>query len=104
MKNKRLINKISIAMLSIISSLMLFGTNVFADSIFGNAPDGVDTTKMTEMITLAFWVVRIIIAVSGLIPGFLKLQQGFTDEDDRKKNAGIVIIVITAVVLYPVIN
>lgn len=59
------------------------------------APSGADTTAMSTLVTVVFWVVRIFILAIGGIPSTIKLVQGQTDENPRDRNAGIAGLVVT---------
>jgi hypothetical protein len=98
MKNKLI--KLLAIVLSVGTMMSMAVVTAFADdSVFGTAPAGVDTSKMTEMTGTVFWIVRAVIGAVGFIPGFIKLIQGFADENDRQRNGGIILLIITGIVI-----
>ncbi|MDR0828515.1 MAG: hypothetical protein LBN95_00170 [Prevotellaceae bacterium] len=67
-----------------------FVANAFAaGSIVGDTPADVDTGKLGAIISIVFWLVRIIIALVGIIPAIIKIVQGQSDENPRDRNSGI---------------
>ena len=68
---------------------------ISANGIFGDTPTGVGTTEMSTLVSIAFWIVRIILGAGGLITAFIKIGQGISDEDERKRNSGIVALIAT---------
>lgn len=71
----------------------------FAANDENTAPTGVGGTKtMNTMISVVFWVLRIIIIFVGGVPGGVKIVQGQSDENPRDRNAGLATIGITGAV------
>lgn len=71
----------------------------FAANDENTAPTGIGgTTTMNTMITVVFWVLRIIIFFVGGVPGGIKIVQGQSDENPRDRNAGLATIGITGAV------
>jgi hypothetical protein len=59
------------------------------DNIIGDTPADVDTGKLGAIISIVFWLVRIIIALVGMVPAIIKIVQGQSDENPRDRNSGI---------------
>ena len=81
--------------------LMLSAITVFATGATpatNSTPAGVDTSTMSQFGTIIWWIVRIVILAAGGVPGMIKLVQGFSDEDNRSRNAGIVTLIVTGAV------
>lgn len=78
-------------------ALAVMSPKIFAaDSPFGDTPDDVDPSNMSALLSIIFWLVRIIIACIGIIPGIIKIVQGQSDENPRDRNSGIVSVVLAA--------
>lgn len=60
----------------------------------GNAPASVDTATYDTLVTLVFWVVRIVVLGLTAVPGVIKTAQGAGNEDMRERNGGISLLVI----------
>ena len=79
--------------------LMLSAITVFAAGTTGAAangqPSGVDTTTMNEFGGIVWWLVRIVILAIGGIPGVINLVKGLSDQDDRQRNIGLIVLVVT---------
>jgi hypothetical protein len=67
----------------------MLSMGAFADTIIGDTPADVDTGKLGSIISIVFWLVRIIIALVGLVPAIIKIVQGQSDENPRDRNSGI---------------
>lgn len=71
----------------------------FAANDENTAPTGIGgTATMNTMITVVFWIVRIIVIFVGGVPGGIKIVQGQSDENPRDRNAGLATIGITGAV------
>ncbi|MDE6520442.1 MAG: hypothetical protein K2K91_08340 [Ruminococcus sp.] len=82
-----------------IAMSMCGGMLTFAANNENTAPTGIGgTTTMNTMITIVFWVVRIILIFVGGVPGGIKIVQGQSDENPRDRNAGLATIGITGAV------
>ena len=60
----------------------------------GDAPSSVNTATYKTLVTLVFWVVRIVVLGLTAIPGLVKIAQGVGNEDVRERNGGISLLVI----------
>ena len=58
-------------------------------------PANVDTTTMTQFGGIVWWLVRIVILAIGGIPGVINLVKGLSDQDDRQRNIGLIVLVVT---------
>lgn len=59
-------------------------------------PTGVGgSTTMKNMVSIVFWIVRILVLLIGGVPGIIKVVQGQSDENPRDRNAGLATIGIT---------
>lgn len=68
----------------------------FAANDENTAPDGLaGTATMNKMITVVFWIVRILVLFIGGVPGIPKIVQGQADENPRDRNAGLAVIGVT---------
>ena len=82
-----------------LSAITVFATDGTAATPATNStPAGVDTSTMSQFGTIIWWIVRIVILAAGGVPGMIKLVQGFSDEDNRSRNAGIVTLIVTGAV------
>ena len=54
-----------------------------------------NTGTMNTIISVVFWVIRIIILIAGGGPALIKIVQGQSDENPRDRNAGIIAAVVT---------
>ena len=79
-----------------VSAITVFATG--ATPATNSTPAGVDTSTMSQFGTIIWWIVRIVILAAGGVPGMIKLVQGFSDEDNRSRNAGIVTLIVTGAV------
>jgi len=79
--------------------LIMSAVTVFAAGTTGAAangqPSGVDTTTMNEFGGIVWWLVRIVILAIGGIPGVINLVKGLSDQDDRQRNIGLIVLVVT---------
>lgn len=82
------------AIILVISSMCVFAEGEGDNS----APAGVQTTTMSSLSTIIWWVVRIAVLAIGGIPACVKIVQGQADENPRDRNAGIATLVVTAAV------
>ena len=79
-------------------AMMMSAVTVFATSGGGAAATGqptVDTSTMTEFGSIVWWLVRIVILAIGGIPGVINLVKGLSDQDDRQRNIGLIVLVVT---------
>ncbi len=68
----------------------------FADNAENTDPTGLGgSNTMNSMVTVVFWIVRIIVLLIGGVPGIIKIVQGQSDENPRDRNAGLATIGIT---------
>ena len=49
------------------------------------APEGVDTSSMSTVTDIIFWLVRIAIGACTLVPGLLHVAKGHSNEDERMR-------------------
>ena len=79
--------------------LIMSAVTVFAAGTTGAAASGqpanVDTTTMNESGSIVWWLVRIVILAIGGIPGVINLVKGLSDQDDRQRNIGLIVLVVT---------
>ena len=88
-----------VLMVLMLSAITVFATDGTAATPATNTtPAGVDTSTMSQFGTIIWWIVRIVILAAGGVPGMIKLVQGFSDEDNRSRNAGIVTLIVTGAV------
>ena len=85
-----------VMMVLMLSAITVFATG--ATPATNSTPAGVDTSTMSQFGTIIWWIVRIVILAAGGVPGMIKLVQGFSDEDNRSRNAGIVTLIVTGAV------
>ena len=83
----------TVMMVLMLSAITVFATG--ATPATNSTPAGVDTSTMSQFGTIIWWIVRIVILAAGGVPGLLKLVQGFSDEDNRSRNAGIITLIVT---------
>lgn len=96
-KVQKYISVFAVVMLMLmVSAITVFATG--ATPATNSTPAGVDTSTMSQFGTIIWWIVRIVILAAGGVPGLLKLVQGFSDEDNRSRNAGIVTLIVTGAV------
>lgn len=86
----------TVMMVLMLSAITVFATG--ATPATNSTPAGVDTSTMSQFGTIIWWIVRIVILAAGGVPGMIKLVQGFSDEDNRSRNAGIVTLIVTGAV------
>lgn len=78
-----------------IAMAMCSGMITFANDENTN-PTGVGGSgTMDNMVSIVFWVVRILVLLIGGVPGIIKVVQGQADENPRDRNAGLATIGIT---------
>ena len=90
----RKITKVISITTTILLSNVLLAYSAFAEGGIGNAPSSVDTATYDTLVTLVFWVVRIVVLGLTAIPGLIKISQGIGNEDVRERNGGISLMVI----------
>lgn len=90
----RKITKVISITTTILLSNVLLAYSAFAEGGIGNAPSSVDTATYDTLVTLVFWVVRIVVLGLTAIPGLIKIAQGIGNEDVRERNGGISLMVI----------
>lgn len=90
---RKITKAISITTTILLSNVFL-AYSAFAEGGIGNAPSAVDTATYDTLVTLVFWVVRIVVLGSTAIPGLVKIGQGVGNEDVRERNSGISLLVI----------
>ncbi len=79
---------------TILLSTVFLAFSAFADGGIGDAPSSVNTATYKTLVTLVFWVVRIVVLGLTAIPGLIKIAQGVGNEDVRERNGGISLLVI----------
>ena len=93
-KMQKYLSVFAVVMLMLmVSAITVFATG--ATPATNSTPAGVDTSTMSQFGTIIWWIVRIVILAAGGVPGLLKLVQGFSDEDNRSRNAGIITLIVT---------
>ncbi len=90
----RKITKVISITTTILLSNVLLAYSAFAEGGIGNAPSSVDTATYDTLVTLVFWVVRIVVLGLTAIPRLIKIAQGIGNEDVRERNGGISLMVI----------
>lgn len=90
----RKITKVISITTTILLSNVLLAYSAFAEGGIGNAPSSVDTATYDTLVTLVFWVVRIVVLGLTAIPGLIIIAQGIGNEDVRERNGGISLMVI----------
>lgn len=92
-------NYISVAavvmMVLIMSAVTVFAAGASGGAATNGQPSGVDTTTMNEFGGIVWWLVRIVILAIGGIPGVINLVKGLSDQDDRQRNIGLIVLVVT---------
>lgn len=78
-------------MILTLAALMNTGMIAFAE---GNTPSGVNTTTMDTLITIVFWVIRIMV-LAPAIPSIQKISDGQSNEDARARNSGIIGVIVS---------
>ena len=86
---------ITVMMVLSMSSVMVFATGATGDN---SAPANVQTSTMSGLSDIIWWLVRVAVLAIGGIPAVIKIVQGQADENPRDRNAGIATLVITAAV------
>lgn len=90
---KMTITACTIAMAMCSTMMIAFADDVASENAKPNGIGG--TTTMDTVLTIVFWLVRILILAVGGIPSILKIVQGQTDENPRDRNSGIAALAIT---------
>ena len=90
----RKITKVISITTTILLSNVLLAYSAFAEGGIGNAPSSVDTATYDTLVTLVFWVVRIVVLGLTAILGLIKIAHGIGNEDVRERNGGISLMVI----------
>lgn len=79
------------------ATLMLSSAlTTFAANAENSAPAGVQTSTMNDLIGIVFFILRAAILIGGGAVGLYKIVNGQANEDTRERNAGITLIIITA--------
>lgn len=79
-----------------IAMAMCNGMFTFAANSENTDPTGLGgTNTMNTMVTVVFWVVRILVLFIGGVPAVIKIVQGQSDENPRDRNAGLATAGIT---------
>jgi uncharacterized protein YneF (UPF0154 family) len=90
---KMAITACTIAMAMCSTMMIAFADDAPAENV---KPSGIGgTSTMDTIVTIVFWIVRILILAIGGIPSIVKIVQGQTDENPRDRNAGIAALVVT---------
>lgn len=79
-------------MILTLAALMNTGMIAFAEG--EGTPAGVDTTTMDTLITIVFWVIRIMV-LAPAIPSIQKISDGQSNEDARTRNSGIIGLIVS---------
>ena len=79
-------------MILTLAALMNTGMIAFAEG--EGTPSGVDTTTMDTLITIVFWVIRIMV-LAPAIPSIQKISDGQSNEDARTRNSGIIGLIVS---------
>lgn len=91
---RKITKAISITTTILLSNVLLAYSALAEGGGIGNAPASVDTATYKTLVTLVFWVVRIVVLGLTAIPGLVKIAQGVGNEDVRERNGGISLLVI----------
>lgn len=90
---KMAITACTIAMAMCSTMMIAFADDAPAENA---KPSGIGgTSTMDTIVTIVFWIVRILILAIGGIPSIVKIVQGQTDENPRDRNSGIAALVVT---------
>lgn len=92
-------NKLALSAMSAACSAMLIANAAITahaeEGAGGDAlPAGVQTAKMSSLLDIVFWVIRIIVLIVGGVSGIPKIVQGQADENPRDRNNGLAVIAI----------
>ena len=90
---KMAITACTIAMAMCSTMMIAFADDAPAENVKPSVIGG--TSTMDTIVTIVFWIVRILILAIGGIPSIVKIVQGQTDENPRDRNAGIAALVVT---------
>ena len=91
---RKIAKAISITTTILLSSVFLAFSAFAEGGGIGDAPSSVNTATYKTLVTLVFWVVRIVVLGLTAIPGLIKIAQGVGNEDVRERNGGISLLVI----------
>lgn len=91
---RKIAKAISITTTILLSSVFLAFPAFAEGGGIGDAPSSVNTATYKTLVTLVFWVVRIVVLGLTAIPGLIKIAQGVGNEDVRERNGGISLLVI----------
>lgn len=102
-KSNKIVHKLQkyISVVSLLlMALMMSAVTVYAEggAAASGQPANVDTSTMGELGTIVWWIVRIVILAVGAIPGGINLVQGLNDQDNRQRNIGLTVLVVTGAV------
>ncbi len=91
MKNKLALSAISAACtaMSIAGTAM---TALAAEGDGSDTPAGIQTDKMSSLLDIVFWIIRIIVLIIGCVSGIPKVVQGQADENPRDRNNGLAVL------------
>lgn len=91
----RKITKAISSTIAILLSSVFLAFSAFAEGGgIGDAPSSVDTATYDILVALVFWVVRIIVLGTTVIPAIIKISQGAGNDDIRERNNGISLLII----------
>lgn len=87
--------KAAITLCSVCVAISSTAMIAFADSE-NNTPSSISkTSTMNTLVSVVFWIIRIIILIAGGGPALIKIVQGQADENPRDRNSGIIAAVVT---------
>ena len=58
-------------------------------------PTNAKTATYSALVTIVFWIIRVIIIIIGAGPAFIKITQAMSDENPRDRNSGIAALVVS---------
>ena len=82
---RKITKAISITTTILLSNVFLAYSAFAEGGGIGEAPSSVNTATYKTLVTLVFWVVRIVVLGSTAIPGLVKIGQGVGNEDVRDR-------------------
>ena len=91
---RKIAKAISITTTILLSSVFLAFSAFAEGGGIGDAPSSINTATYKTLVTLVFWVVRIVVLGLTAIPGLVKIAQGVGNEDVRERKGGISLLVI----------
>lgn len=92
-RKSRLAAKCKATLMTIILTLAALMNIGIGASAAETAPSGVNTTTMNTLITIVFWVIRIMV-LAPAIPSIQKISEGQSNEDARSRNSGIIGVIV----------